>query len=1158
MNMQDLSGQTLGQYQLQALLGSGGMGTVYRAYQPNLRRTVAVKVLARNTDAKSNYLERFTREAQTAAALEHAHIIPVYDYGTENDINYIVMRYLPGGSFADRLEKANEEGRFLPLPEITAILTQVAGALDYAHRRGVIHRDIKPGNLMFDTTESLLSSGGSVFLVDFGIVKLLDGAQLTGTMATIGTPAYMPPEQWRGEMVTSASDQYSLGCVVYNALTGRAPFEAPTPYALMIKHVSETLVPPHVIRNDLPPALSAVVGRALAKNPDERYPSVGAFASAFEAAVRGYDPDSAVQQMALGQGNTGGSGPTERVAPLAGGTAATDLVSKKMDQAAQTAPPPPAVPPPVTGNGAAAGQPRRSLGLPIAIGLIIVIALIGLAVIATQPGKPASVAALPSNTATVTTGPVTATSGAAAPVTAPVLPTTIPSTATMPPVSATVRPPSVTATATPTATRTATATSTQTATKTSTHTPTPTLTQSATRTQTATPTRTRVPTDSPTAVNVTLSASGLQIQDLTVGTGEEAVNGKNLTVKYIGTLADGTKFDSSYDRKPPNDLFTFTLGNGTIIKGWDEGLLGMREGGKRRLIIPPELGYGALGQGPIPPNATLTFEIELIKVEPRSAPLVSNDKSTRPIVFSTTRDAQNRLFSVGVNAAVTGPETAQQQQLTSDTFIEPGPAYSPDGTEIAYISRQSGVAGLYRARADGTDVQLIRVTDPGAPWQNVRWAPNNILYVQQYDQVLKVDLQSGDVTPLQNLSVCSFDVSRDGQSLVFCGMVAGKVGIYLLNLQTGTTTLIVSADNGEDWPAFAPDGQRIVFRSNSNNGPLNIVNIDGTGRTALPDTESYYPTSAWSPDGKWIAFVATDSNGWPQVVVIGPDGQGRHQVSAITGDQFRQAGTLAWSRDSQSIVFTVLDRTAAIYSMNPDGTQPTRLTVDARYYESPALSPDGRQIALYAEGDIAIMNSDGSGLRPLNTSGGIQPAWSPDGKRLVYSGLSGDGNYRPLTVINTDGTGQLLVGGTETNTFDQWPSWSPDGKQIVFYSMRQEHSQIFVVNADGTNLRSLTPPSGSDEWPCWSPDGKQIAFMNRDYNAATGLWLMNADGSNRRVLLARPFPITHISWSADGKTIYYTTAAFGNDDIYAVTLVASGEPPVTRLTDSPASDVVGH
>jgi serine/threonine-protein kinase len=280
MSVQNYSGQQFGQYELSDLLGVGGMGSVYRAYQAGLRRTVAVKVLPLMRGEE--YAKRFIREATTSAALEHAHIIPIYDFGTEKGVSYIVMRLLTGGSLADRIDAFLDEGKALPsLSEISAFLRQLASALDYAHGKGVIHRDIKPSNVMFDDQ-------GSAYLVDFGIAKLSDATGgLTGTNMTVGTPQYMPPEQWRGEEVGPASDQYALAVMVYHLVTGQLPFEAPTPYALMHKHVYETPPTPNMIRADLPPGITEVLNRALAKTPTERYPSVMAFAQAFEQAIQG-------------------------------------------------------------------------------------------------------------------------------------------------------------------------------------------------------------------------------------------------------------------------------------------------------------------------------------------------------------------------------------------------------------------------------------------------------------------------------------------------------------------------------------------------------------------------------------------------------------------------------------------------------------------------------------------------------------------------------------------------------------------------------------------------------------------------------------------------------------------------------------------------------
>ncbi|MGQ9888924.1 MAG: protein kinase domain-containing protein [Aggregatilineales bacterium] len=245
-----------------------------------MRRDVAVRVLPPQFASQAGYTERFMREAQTAASLEHAHIVPVYDFGLHGGIYYVVMRLLTGGSLAERLQFAEQGEQPLPsLVETAEVVGRIAAALDYAHSRGVIHRDIKASNVMFDDQ-------GNPFLVDFGIAKLLGAtSSLTGTGVAMGTPSYMSPEQWRGEGVTPETDQYALGVMTYTMLTGRMPFEAPTPYALMHKHLTEQPTPPSVWRADLPETVRPVLERAMAKAPADRYPSARAFAEALAAAA---------------------------------------------------------------------------------------------------------------------------------------------------------------------------------------------------------------------------------------------------------------------------------------------------------------------------------------------------------------------------------------------------------------------------------------------------------------------------------------------------------------------------------------------------------------------------------------------------------------------------------------------------------------------------------------------------------------------------------------------------------------------------------------------------------------------------------------------------------------------------------------------------------
>lgn len=277
----DLTGTTLGKYELRELIGSGGMGAVYRAYDESLQREVAIKVVNLGT-GEAELQVRFIREAQTSAKLEHNHIVRVYDYGVERDINYVVMQYLNGGSLAERMRQAALQGHSrASLPEIALLLEHLGSALDYAHLHGVIHRDIKPQNIMFNNQ-------GQAFIVDFGIAKILsDASNMTGTSTTVGTPSYMPPEQWGVDALTPAADQYALAVVTYQLVAGRLPFEADSVPSLWYKIEKEDATPVHIIRPDVSPSLMVVISRAMAKTPSERFPNCTQFAQAFASAING-------------------------------------------------------------------------------------------------------------------------------------------------------------------------------------------------------------------------------------------------------------------------------------------------------------------------------------------------------------------------------------------------------------------------------------------------------------------------------------------------------------------------------------------------------------------------------------------------------------------------------------------------------------------------------------------------------------------------------------------------------------------------------------------------------------------------------------------------------------------------------------------------------
>jgi serine/threonine protein kinase len=276
--MDSLIGKTLGQYQIIEVAGKGGMAVVYKAYQPSLNRYVALKVLPDYLAQDEQFVMRFEQEARAAAALRHPNIMVIYDVGQEGNTHYIAAEYLEGSTLSQAMSQQRGP---LPLPRTVNIVNQLASALDFAHARGLVHRDIKPSN-------AFLSADDHVTLMDFGIVKALTGgAQMTRTGTMVGTPEYMSPEQAEGRPIDQRSDIYSLGVMLYQLLTGRVPFTAETPTAVLLAHVTKAPQPPSQINPGIPPAVEAVVMRSLAKKPEERFSSAGELARALAQAASG-------------------------------------------------------------------------------------------------------------------------------------------------------------------------------------------------------------------------------------------------------------------------------------------------------------------------------------------------------------------------------------------------------------------------------------------------------------------------------------------------------------------------------------------------------------------------------------------------------------------------------------------------------------------------------------------------------------------------------------------------------------------------------------------------------------------------------------------------------------------------------------------------------
>lgn len=265
----DPVGKTLGKYEITEYLGYGGMATVYKAHHPLLNRDVAIKLLHEKIASDYELVAQFVNEARNLAILQHPNIIQVYDIDVEDSKTYIVMEFIKGGSLKQEIEKNYENKSKFELSKSIRMIQYMGTALSYAHKQNVIHRDVKPSNVMIEDT-------GRVVLADFGLAKLRTG--ITGSLSNTvqGTPAYMSPEQGMGLSGGEMSDIYSLGAVFYELVTGQQPFRAQNPFEVVMKHINDPLPPPSDVWPEVPARLEAVIIKAMEKIPHDRYETVDA------------------------------------------------------------------------------------------------------------------------------------------------------------------------------------------------------------------------------------------------------------------------------------------------------------------------------------------------------------------------------------------------------------------------------------------------------------------------------------------------------------------------------------------------------------------------------------------------------------------------------------------------------------------------------------------------------------------------------------------------------------------------------------------------------------------------------------------------------------------------------------------------------------------
>ena len=270
------TGKMLGKYELGPLLGQGGMAQVYKSRHPTLKRDVAIKLIHSYLIDTDGFVERFQREAQLVAALRHPNIVQVHDFDAHTGVYYMVMEFIDGPTLGAQLEQKRSQNTLFPLPDVIDLFVALCNALDYAHAQGMVHRDVKPGNVMF-------TSKWQPVLTDFGLAKIVSGTNTSASGMVIGTPMYMSPEQANGESGDGRSDIYSLGVMLFEMVTGHIPFPGDTPLKIIFKQLNEPLPSAKMINPQLPDAIEQIIRKATEKKPQARYQTCADLAAALRS-----------------------------------------------------------------------------------------------------------------------------------------------------------------------------------------------------------------------------------------------------------------------------------------------------------------------------------------------------------------------------------------------------------------------------------------------------------------------------------------------------------------------------------------------------------------------------------------------------------------------------------------------------------------------------------------------------------------------------------------------------------------------------------------------------------------------------------------------------------------------------------------------------------
>ncbi|MBN1219355.1 MAG: protein kinase [Anaerolineae bacterium] len=1106
-------GRTLGNYRIIEQIGMGGMATVYKAYDPDTDRYVAIKILPEHFSQDPKFRQRFEREAKAIAKLEHIHILPLFAYGEEGGTAYMVMRYLKAGSLTDRIRAGA-----LSLTEASRLLSQVASALDHAHSHGVLHRDVKPSNILLD-------ADGNAFLTDFGIAKMVESTlDLTGG-GILGTPAYMSPEQCRGNQeLTPASDQYSLGIILYEMITGRTPFQAETPIALIHMQLNDPLPMPHQVRADLPEEAERVILKALTKDPELRFPTCGAMAAAFARVVS----QIPAAQLAEGDLTVGDQAP---FAPTAAVVEDATVLHGAAEQAA--------------------ARPKLRRGMPGwawgAIGLVVILGLLATAIVLGW--------FLLGEDETTPVAEMRQTPVAGGEDKAEKTPTTPgePASPEMPAVSAPVSPgeppqglkevrpcdwqghgsglciyePSK-------------------------EKPIRKILQNE---NFEFPGMAAWSPDGKRIAFTAVESGGSHDRDMTIYVVD--TDGKNLV--ELPQLSN----DLNPAWSPDGEWLVFH-------SGCDLGK--MRPDGSEPKILWQHEADKCVEQAQWSPDSQLI--VVSVHTDGGHEIWVTTDNEGAPFVSVATVTYQNdNCMSPDVAFSPNGKRVAyiddkcQAWLANANGSGQPEPLPDFPYWWMASAYPQWGTkppAGPVAAEIAGPKyLGLCSETDPGRLCIFDAETDRNV--------PIPVDLD------LQDSSWQSW--SPDGRQVVFDAGPDERHRLYVVNTDGSGLAAITEGATNDLLPIWSPASAWIAFHRNCE---LWRIRPDGTGAEMLaPHTKnSCAQMAGWSSDGRRLAFIdALYEESIPgKVWLINPDTKLTQQL--YTFAPRAEPWKLAWSPDGRQIAIwygedgqekiILLDvRSGESKPLSeaeagqiglwtwlsdywPQWGEETAASAAPPAAEPPPPKPVGKWVETCPDTEppqICVFDDEtGKKIQftaDLTFESIDSPSWSPDSRQIAFGAGSNPERSQQydhkLYVVNADGSGLTQITHGDTN--DVSPAWSPDGEWIAFH----RNCSLGLVHPDGAEAKILL--EGSEilcvGWIAWSPDSQQISFFNCSDMAAQGeLWLIDRDGGNPHVVYAfeRTFWPWVTMWSPDGRQVGFWYYENDQSRIVLVNVDGSGKP----------------